>query len=316
LKVYRDLSGDIITGTVATIGIFDGVHLAHRQIINRLIQKSQEYACESLLITLWPHPRYVLNKDATDLKLLTTLEEKLNLISTAGIENVLIIPFDNQFADTPFDKFIRRIVVDKLGVKHLVVGFNHQFGRDRQGNYESLSKLAHQNNFSLEQMPKIEIEEQRVSSSMIRQNILQGKIELANKMLGCEFMLTGKVVHGNKIGQTIGFPTANLEVTEVYKIVPANGVYAVTGRFEDKVLQGMMNIGTRPTVDKQGIRSIEVNFLNFDGDLYGQHISLNFFRRIRSEKKFASLDELTKQIQNDKTEIELFFKQQKGNTNK
>jgi riboflavin kinase / FMN adenylyltransferase len=308
LKIYRDLSGELVSGTVATIGIFDGVHLAHKQIIERLIVLSKQLECESLLITLWPHPRYVLNKNATDLKLLTTLEEKLNLLETAGVDNILLIPFDMHFASTAFDKFIKRVVVDKLRVKHLVVGFNHQFGRDRQGNFEGLSTLAGMFKFKLEQMPKVEVNGQRVSSSIIRQNISEGKIELANKMLGYAFLLSGKVVHGNKIGRNIGFPTANIEITELYKIIPANGVYAVTGEFEDTVLKGMVNIGIRPTIDDHGIQVIEANFFNFDGNLYDKHITLKFHKRIREEKKFSSLEQLKNQIERDKTEIQFLFK--------
>lgn len=308
LKVYRDLSGDIIPGTVATIGIFDGVHLAHRQIIGRLSELSALKSCESLLVTLWPHPRYVLNKDADSLKLLTTLEEKLQLLEEAGLQNILLIPFDTQFASTPFDKFIKRILVDKLRVKHLVVGFNHQFGRDRQGNFESLSQLAEKSGFTIDQMPKVMVGEQRVSSSVIRQYISDGDISTANTLLGYEFILTGKVVHGNKVGRKLGFPTANLEVSELYKLIPADGVYAIEGYFENNYYPGMLNIGTRPTIDNRGIKGIEVNFFNFNGDLYNKHITLKFHKRIREERKFASTEQLTNQIHTDKTEIINYFK--------
>lgn len=308
LKVYRDLSGEIISGTAATIGIFDGVHLAHRQILSRLNEIATENKNESLLITLWPHPRYVLNKDAEDLKLLTTLDEKLELLEKTGLQNLLLIPFDKQFASTPFDKFIKRILVDKLRVQNLVVGFNHQFGRDRQGNFESLRELADKSGFVLEQLPQVLIDDQRISSSAIRQNIISGKLDLANKMLGYNYVLTGKVVHGNKIGRELGFPTANIEVTELYKLLPADGVYAVETSVNGQHLTGMLNIGTRPTIENRGIRVIEVNFFNFDGNLYDEHITLKFHKRIREEKKFDSSSSLIQQIQKDKQEIINYFK--------
>jgi riboflavin kinase/FMN adenylyltransferase len=308
LKVYRDLSGEISPGTAASIGIFDGVHVAHRQILGRLSQIAADKDCESLLVTLWPHPRYVLQKDADDLKLITTLEEKLHLLEEAGLQNLLLIPFDKQFAATSFDKFIRRIIVDKLRAKYLVVGFNHQFGRDRQGNFERLNQIAGKSGFSLEQTPKIEIDGQRVSSSSIRQNIIEGNIELANKMLGYNFILTGKVVHGNKIGREIGFPTANIEVAELYKLVPADGVYAVETTIDNRVVLGMMNIGNRPTINRQSYTVIEVNFLNLDADLYNRCLTIKFHKRIRQEHKFPSLDALKEQIFKDKEEIITYFK--------
>jgi riboflavin kinase/FMN adenylyltransferase len=307
LKVYRDLSGEIISGTAATIGIFDGVHVAHRQILGRLKELSAENNCESLLVTFWPHPRYVLNKDADNLKLLTTLEEKLDLLEKSGLQNIVLIPFDKQFAAIAFDKFIKRILVDKLRVRNLVVGFNHQFGRDRQGNFDSLNQLAEKSGFILEQMQKVMIDEQRVSSSAIRQNILTGDVELANKMLGYKFVLTGKVVHGNKIGRELGFPTANIEVAELYKLIPADGVYAVETLYNNRILPGMLNIGTRPTIDSRGIRVIEVNFINFDGNLYDNHVTIKFHKRIRLEKKFETTEMLIQQIQNDKKEIINYF---------
>ncbi|MBN2484501.1 MAG: bifunctional riboflavin kinase/FAD synthetase [Bacteroidales bacterium] len=307
MKVYRDLSGEITPGTAATIGIFDGVHLAHKQIITRLKELSLEKGCESLLVTLWPHPRYVLNKDADSLKLLTTLDEKLCLLETAGLQNVLLIPFDAQFASTSFDKFIKRIIVDKLRARHLVVGFNHQFGRDRQGNFDSLKLLAEKNNIELEQMPKIMVGEQRVSSSVIRNQISTGEIVTANKLLGYEYILTGKIVHGNKVGRKLGFPTANIEVAELYKLIPADGVYAIEAIFGNTRLKGMLNIGTRPTIDNRGIKVIEANFFNFEGNLYNTFITIKFHKRIREEIKFESAEKLVEQIQNDKQTIINYF---------
>ncbi len=309
MKIFRELSADIVKDTVATIGIFDGVHLAHRQIINRLTALSRKFGCSSLLITLWPHPRYVLNKESADLKLLTTLNEKLALLKDAGIENVLLIPFDKQFASTPFDMFIQKYLVEKLRVRHLVVGYNHQFGKDREGNLENLKKYADKACFMLEQMPKIEVDNQRVSSSTIRSLIIDGKIDLANKMLGYNFSLSGEVIKGDNIGRKIGFPTANIEVSELYKIIPVDGVYAVQADIQGEIFQGMMNIGTRPTIHEKGRKVIETNFFNFDGDLYEKNITIQFFKRIREEKRFSSVELLVEQIAMDKIDIQNYFKQ-------
>jgi riboflavin kinase / FMN adenylyltransferase len=308
LKIYKEISAEIITGTVATIGIFDGVHLAHRQIINRLTQLSKELVCQNLLITFWPHPRYVLNKDATDLKLLTSLNEKLELLKVAGIDNVLLIPFDKQFASTSFDKFIQKYLVEKLKVKHLVVGFNHQFGKNREGNLDNLGEYAKKGGFVLEQMPKIEIANQRISSSSIRILIGEGKIDMANSMLGYTYCLSGKIVGGNKLGRKLGFPTANLEVSELYKLIPSDGVYAVQAEIQGDTYHGMMNIGVRPTLHQKGQQVIETNFFNFTEDLYNKEITIQIFKRIREEKKFSSVDLLVEQISVDKIEIQKYFK--------
>jgi riboflavin kinase / FMN adenylyltransferase len=309
LKIFRDLSTNITTGTVATIGIFDGVHLAHQQIINRLKELANDYGAESLLITLWPHPRYVLNKDSDSLKLLSTLDEKLQLLERFGLDNVVIIPFDKFFAATPFDRFIKRILVDRLRVKKLVVGYNHQFGRDRQGNYEHLKVYAERYGFGIEQLSMVEIERNRVSSSVIRKNILDGNLELGNSMLGHYLQLSGQVVHGNKIGRQLGFPTANIQVSELYKIVPADGVYAVKARINNMELKGMLNIGTRPTLNDYKDKVIEANFFNFEGELYEKNIVLSFLKRIREERKFKSTDELRSQINLDKQVIQKYFDQ-------
>ncbi len=307
MKVYRDLSAKFIPNTVATIGIFDGVHLAHRQIIQRLSELAKERATESMLITLWPHPRYVLNKDADDLKLISTLDEKLYQLEKAGLDNVLLIPFDKTFASMPFDKFIKRILVDKLLVKYMVIGFNHHFGRNRQGDFSNLKKYAEKYGFGIEQMPKVEIDDVGVSSSAIRDNINLGNIDFASKMLGYDFQLVGRVVHGSKIGRQLGFPTANLEVPEIYKILPADGVYAIRAEIHSKIFDGMLNIGTRPTVDNRGLKVIEANFFDFDANIYDIDITIRFYKRIREEKKFSSTEKLIEQIHIDKSEIQEYF---------
>ncbi len=307
LKIFRDLSARVNKGTIATIGIFDGVHKAHQQIIYRLTELAKEYKTESTLVTLWPHPRYVLGKDAENLKLITTLEEKLQNLERAGLNNLLIIPFDQKFAGLSFHQFIKRILIDKLAVKYLVVGYNHHFGRDRQGNFSGLKEHAEKYGFGLEQMPEIKVDGFAVSSSVIRKNILEGNVELAGKMLGDVFSIKGRVVHGNKIGRELGFPTANIEVPEIYKIIPGDGVYAVEAIVKGQKLNGMLNIGTRPTVDRRGIKVIEGNFFNFNADIYGEEIAINFCKKIREERVFQSTEQLIGQINNDKFEIENYF---------
>ncbi len=311
MKIFTDLTTELTKRTIATIGIFDGVHLAHQEIIKRLTTLADLHKTESLLVTLWPHPRYVLNKEPEDLKLLLTLEEKLELLRKYGLDNVLIIPFDNYFASTRFDKFIKKILVDRLQVRNLVVGYNHQFGRDRQGNYESLVEYAGRYGFEIEQLSKIEVDGNRVSSSVIRKFILEGNIELANTMLGHTMQITGIVVHGNKFGRELGFPTANIHVNELYKIIPADGVYAIEAKVEDKTLKGMLNIGSRPTINDYNDKVIEVNFFNFDGNLYEKNITISFFKRIREEQKFSSVEGLKAQIKIDKQIIEEYFNKNK-----
>lgn len=308
LKIYKDLSAKIPLNTAVTIGIFDGVHLAHQHIIDRLSKVASEQNSESMLITMWPHPRYVLNKDAESLSLISTLEEKLFRLEKSGLDNVLVIPFDKKFAGLPFESFVKQILVDSLSVSHMVIGFNHQFGKNRQGDFAGLCLQADKYGFGLEQMAKVEFEGGGVSSSAIRNNIQNGGIEQANSMLGYSFSLKGSVVHGNAMGRKLGFPTANIEVNEIYKIIPADGVYAVKAELKDQILEGMLNIGTRPTVDSKGEKVIEVNFFDFDENIYEMDITIQFMMYIRKEIKFSSVDELVKQIKLDKLVIQKYFK--------
>ena len=308
LKVYRDLSAEIIPHTVATIGIYDGVHLAHQQIIHHLNQAKKEFNSESLLVTLWPHPRYVLNKDADKLKLLSTLDEKLHRLEESGLDNVLLIPFSKEFAKTPFDKFISQILVEKLKVKHLVVGFNHHFGKNREGGFDNLKDFGDKGGFTTERLDKVFVNGEGVSSSKIREYVWQGDLEKVNNMLGYDFTVSGRVLHGKKLGRQLGFPTANIELPEIYKILPAQGVYAVEADINGNTYQGMLNIGIRPTVDKMGVKMIEANFFDFDGNLYDKHLTLRFLKRIREEKKFDTLEQLKDQIHVDRIQIQKYFK--------
>ena len=308
MKVYRDLSADIIPNTIATIGIFDGVHKAHQQLIQRLNDLKSDHKTESLLVTLWPHPRYVLNKDAENLKLLSTLEEKIYRLEKAGLDNLLLIPFSKDFSRTPFDVFINQVLVEKLKVKHLVVGFNHHFGKDRQGSFDNLKEYGEKGGFTTERLSKVEVDGEGISSSKIRDYVWQGDLEKVNKMLGYTYTVSGLVIHGNKVGRELGFPTANIELPEIYKILPAEGVYAVEATIDGLNYIGMLNIGIRPTIDNRRLKVIEANFFNFAGNLYDKHLTLRFFSRIREEQKFDSLEQLKNQINNDKAEIQKYFR--------
>ncbi len=300
MKVFHDIPGIICKRPVATIGIFDGVHLAHQAIINRLTDTAEQMAGESVIVTMWPHPRIVLRK-GEDIKLLSTLDEKIERLEHSGVDNLIILPFTKMFASTSFEEFVRDILVNKIGIVHLVVGYNHQFGHNREGNYAKLQQLGNDYGFSLSQQDPVVVDNEKVSSSNIRHLLQSGHIEKSNRFLGYHFFLKGKVVKGKELGQKIGFPTANLEVNDTNKIIPKNGVYAVLVELEGRVYQGMMNIGCRPTIERECTNTVlEVNLLNFEGDLYQKELRVYFINRVRDEKKFNTLEELAAQIMQDR----------------
>jgi riboflavin kinase/FMN adenylyltransferase len=295
------MSGILINRPVATIGIFDGVHLAHQSIIDKLKTTARQMSGESVVVTLWPHPRTVLRRNDEEISLLNTLEEKIERIEETGVDNLIILPFNKTFAAVSFNEFVNDILVKKLGILHLVVGFNHQFGRNREGNYDNLQMLSGELGFGLSQLNPVMVEGERVSSSHIRQLLLSGQIGKANQNLGYAFNLKGTVVSGSKLGQQLGFPTANLMVSDPEKIVPDTGVYAVMVELEGLFYQGMMNIGCRPTVDTNCLKNvIEVNLFDFSGDMYRKELRVFFIRRVRDEIKFGDLQSLANQISKDK----------------
>ncbi len=301
MKVIYDILSVPIVRPVATIGIFDGVHKAHKAVIHKLRNVAERISGESVLVTLWPHPRKILHEGKDSFKLLTSLEEKIVLLEDAGIDNLVVLGFDKKFASTGFETFVKDILVDNLKIEHLVVGFNHQFGKNREGNYEKLRLLADLYAFGLTQLDPYLIDNERVSSSKIRNLISNGEIKKANNFLGYNFFLTGRVVGGNKMGRDIGFPTANISVNDSYKIVPKNGVYAVLVNVEGKKLEGMMNIGCRPTFETDCNHPVlEVNLFDYSGDLYDKEIKIIFIERIRDEQKFFTMKDLATQIAKDK----------------
>ena len=279
---------------VVTSGTFDGVHYGHRKILKKVVSAAKKNNGISAVLTFWPHPRFVLGKNG-ELKLLSTFEEKVSLISEVGIDFVVKIPFTLEFSKYSSSRFIKEILVDGLATNELVIGYDHRFGKNREGSFEYLKANSSVYGFKVKEIPAQDIDHISVSSSKIRQALLDGDIDVSNQYLGQPYQLTGRVVEGEKIGRSLGYPTANIKVDEEYKLVPGDGVYAVTLIIDQKLHKGMLYIGPRPTLD--GInRTIEVNIFQFNRDLYGQNITVNFIRNIRGDIKFNSLEDLKQQL--------------------
>ncbi len=294
------------------MGIFDGVHMAHQKIIERIIRISKQVGGSSVLVTLWPHPKHVLpSSDNYHLELLTTLEEKKQILEDLGIDYLVILPFDEIFAQKSFQNFIKEILVEYLSVYQVIVGFNHQFGKGRQGDYEKLEELSHFYGFKLEKIDPVITGYQRISSSIIRTYIKDGNIGVANKMLGRTYSFKGHVKSGSKVGSSIGFPTANIFPDDALKLIPCHGVYAVRVGLDDKVYKGMLNIGVKPTINNESKESIEVNIFDFNEDIYNKEIRLYFIERIRDERKFNNVNELKEQLKKDKQHAKLVLTQNK-----
>jgi riboflavin kinase/FMN adenylyltransferase len=304
MKIYTDLKDFSAINPVVTIGTFDGVHLGHRKVIRRLQELAQKVKGETVIFTFYPHPRLVLNTEDNGLRLINTLEEKKLLLEEAGIDHLVVYPFTIEFSKLSYVEFVEQILVKQLGMKHLVVGYDHRFGHNREGKYEDLKIFADQLNFKIERQDVLNMDAINVSSTKIRNAIADGDIQMANKYLGYRFFIKGDVINGKKLGHTIGFPTANIDPQESYKLIPKDGVYAVKVDVDDKRYLGMLNIGVRPTVNNQlDNRSIEVHILDFNQDIYYKNITIHFYQRIRNEQLFASLDELKAQLVQDKIEV-------------
>lgn len=287
---------------VVTSGTFDGVHKGHQKILRRLIDVANSSHGESVLITFWPHPRMVLNKDPGFLKLINTMEEKQEMLREIGIGHLILIPFTTEFAQTTSEEFINKILIEAIGTKKLIIGYNHRFGKNREGSFESLLKNREKYGFNIEEIPKHEIDHIGISSTKIRKALAKGDISTADKYLGHPFQLNGLVIQGDKLGRKIGFPTANLEIEEMYKLIPADGVYAVNVKFEGHTYQGMLNIGYQPTVMGKN-RKIEVHIINFDENIYNKKLTISFVNKIRNVQKFESIDHLKHQLIRDREEV-------------
>jgi len=300
LKVYKSIQEIAkITNPVVTIGTFDGVHSGHRQIIDRLNKAKTEIGGESFIFTFHPHPRQVLFPK-NEIKLLTLTDEKLHLLEQAGIDHVLVYPFTKEFSQLSAQAYVKDILVDAIGVKKLIIGYDHKFGNNREGNIETLKKYALAYNFLVEEIPAHEIDNSNVSSTKIRKALESGDIQTANNFLGYDYFISGTVVEGKKLGRTLGYPTANIEVADKAKLIPQNGVYAVTTSIDNQRYKGMMSIGLNPTTDTDNKVKIEVNIFNFDKEIYGKVVAVYFHQRLRSEVKFNSLNDLKKQLEEDK----------------
>jgi len=308
VKIHRDLTDFDAQNPVLTVGTFDGVHLGHRKIISRLHDLAAAINGESVIFTFDPHPRKIVAPAETNLRLLTTLEEKIELFEQAGIDHLIIYPFTPEFAQLTYQEFVEQILVGQIHTKSLVVGYDHKFGKGRAGDFELLKNLADRLGFQIEKLDVLLMNESHISSTKIREAIQVGDFDTANAYLGYPFTLHGTVVEGQKLGRLILFPTANIEASDPDKIIPGYGVYAVQAKVLNQTYIGMLNIGSRPTVNTNADnRSIEVHLLGFDADIYGEHLELIFFRKLREEQKFESLDALKEQLAKDKVETINFF---------
>ncbi len=300
MKIYTDIVKLRVKNPVVTIGVFDGVHEGHHLILNKCIEKAKEIGGETVVITFWPHPKLVLNHLPQELKYLNSLEEKQILLETIGIDHLVIIPFIRKFANLSAKKFIKKYLMKKIKLKYIFIGFNHRFGRKQKGNYDLLKKYSKEFDFKVKQIDAEVIQQESISSSIIRQAIEDGDLETANKFLGYKYLIRGIIVKGKKIGINIGFPTANIEVEDRNKLIPKDGVYAVFVTYNNQLYKGMLNIGIRPTVDVDSRKVIEVHIIGFDQNIYNKKITLIFVKRIRDEKKFKNIDVLKEQLEKDK----------------
>ncbi|MGX1931334.1 bifunctional riboflavin kinase/FAD synthetase [Flagellimonas sp. 2504JD4-2] len=289
---------DISFQTAVTIGTFDGVHLGHGKILERLINNAKNEGLKSTVLTFFPHPRMVLQKD-TDIRLLNTLDEKIRILDEMGLDYLIIHPFTKDFSRLSATEFVRDILVNSLKTKKIIIGYDHRFGRNRNANIQDLITFGNTLDFEVEEIPAQEIDEVSVSSTKIRNALIDGDIATANSYLNYPYMLTGTIKKGKGLGKQFGFPTANLHIAEEYKLVPKNGVYVVKSLLNGIEYHGMMNIGYNPTVSGTE-KSIEVNFFEFGGDLYDQKIQVDILHRIRDEHKFDSVKELQEQLKQDK----------------
>lgn len=304
MKVYRHINEfEGCPKAVVTTGTFDGLHIGHRTILNRLKEIAQQIHGETVVLTFFPHPRMVLFPDNNDLKLIDTIEERIEYLEKEGIDHLIIHPFSKEFSRLSSVEFVREILVNKIGTKKLVIGYNHQFGRNREGSFEHLKEYSTLYGFDVEEIPAKLIDDVDVSSTKIRKALLEGDIKTANTYLNRNFTLSGKVNHGNKIGREIGFPTANIIVEESYKIIPAIGVYAVKAWIDGKSYGAMLNIGYRPTFNAESNIKIEVHIFDFNNDIYNKKIKIEFINRVRDEIKFNSSEELKLQLQKDKSAV-------------
>ncbi len=301
---YEDLN---FTLPIVTLGVFDGVHKGHRFLIDTLVSQALKQEGESVVITFDPHPRLVLRPDSKDLFFLSTMEEKAGLLREAGVGHLVVIDFSRDFSNIDACDFVQKILIEKVGTKYLIVGHDHHFGKSGKGNFEIIKACAKASELKVEQVKGLQFSDITISSTAIRRSLLEGRLDDANNMLGYKYKLSGDIVEGRKIGRSLGFPTANIRPDEDFKLVPADGVYAVMVNVEGKELPGMLSIGTNPTVQKGNQRTIEVHIINFDRDIYGRKIVVTFWKRLRDEIRFDTLQQLALQMNNDRDQTLRLF---------
>jgi riboflavin kinase/FMN adenylyltransferase len=295
---YKDLK---LISPVVTLGIFDGVHRGHKTLLECLVSRAEENNGESVVITFDPHPRLVLDKNRNELSFLTTIDEKKTLLEKTGIDHLIIIGFTRKFSKMEACDFVEKILVQKIRTSHLVVGYDHHFGNKGEGNYDTIKQCAGSSDLRVEQVQGLHTEEGAISSSIIREALLNGKLDDANNWLGYNYSLKGTIVKGRRIGRLLGFPTANIKPGNKYKLIPGDGVYAVDVYLDKERLQGMLSIGKNPTVRPAAdTRSIEVNIFNFEKEIYGKEIEVVFRNRLRDEIKFENIEQLSRQMELDR----------------
>ncbi|MGM1427861.1 bifunctional riboflavin kinase/FAD synthetase [Sphingobacterium lactis] len=323
MKIYRNLEEfQPLDYAIVTIGTFDGVHVGHQKILNKVTELAKDNTGETVLLTFFPHPRLIINPDDDSLRLINDIEEKVERLAISGLDHLIITPFTRDFSNQTPEEYISNVLVNKIGCKKIVIGYDHHFGKDRKGTIKDLIHYAQIFDYGVDEIPEQDIEDVAVSSTRIRESLIKGDITTANKYLGYPFELTGTVIKGDQIGREIGFPTANLHVHESHKLIPAYGIYAVeveiyprtteivTGDYiqpaPERIAKGMCYIGTRPTVDGMN-RKIEVNLLDFNDDLYSKTIRVKFLEFIRHDQWFESLELMQEQIKKDEEAIRQFF---------
>jgi len=291
-----------LSNAVVTIGTFDGVHVGHRKIISQIKELAEKTGGETVVLTFFPHPRMILHPEDESIKLINTIPEKAGLLEELGVAHLIITPFSRDFSNQSPEQYIRDVLVERIGTKKIVIGYDHRFGKDRQGGLEDLLRLGPVYGFDVIEIPEQDINEVAISSTQVRTALLTGDIARANTFLGYPFFVTGTVIRGDQLGRTLGYPTANIAIDERYKLIPSDGIYAVKVRIAGVDHKGMAYIGTRPTVN--GLtRNIEVNVFDFNGDIYNQRIRMEFLDFVREDIRFSSLEELKEQLAKDKVVV-------------
>lgn len=306
MKVLTSLSAlPILRNPVVTLGTYDGVHIGHRTILTQLVNKAKETGKDSMLITFDPHPRQALGLG--EISLLSTLEEKTELLATTGLDYLLVLPFTKEFSNQGARDFISNVLIDQLNISGIILGYDHKFGHNREGDVNLLAEVLTKTGRSVTEIPAQDVDEIIVSSTKIRTALIQGEIQAANRLLGYNYQVSGTVVAGNQLGRTIGFPTANIKLTNTSKLIPGNGVYVVTLTVKGSTYHGMMNIGVRPTVDLSQQRVMEVHLFDFNSDIYGSVVTISLCHRLRGEQTFSGIEALTEQLIKDEVDSRRYF---------